>query len=252
MNFMIISPTAGLQRYATLSKHHMVLAHIHDPKYMQFYRERRALGEWLLLDNGAYETGRPMETKELCKQISYYKPQVVVLPDYPEQPYTQTLRASADFLKHHAKRFPEVEWMFVPQAPKWDLAQWYSAARAMKGLEVSWVGLSRIPAMLSNQPHIRMVWAQFIREHYPKLKMHALGMLHGDYRELYYLDKLGVSSIDSSAPVWRGWHAHFLDDQWDGLDVNFNAQMSTWPADLDRHQFILRNLEACHVRTTTR
>ncbi len=56
MEFCIIGPTAGLERYATLSKTHLVLAHIKDGAYVEFYRKRRTDGDWIILDNGAYES----------------------------------------------------------------------------------------------------------------------------------------------------------------------------------------------------
>lgn len=248
MEFCIISPTAGLKRYATLSRTHMVLAHIQSPEYERFYLERQQMGDFLILDNGAYETGLPLTGKELAERIKLYRPNVAVLPDLPNRPWRDTLDSSIDFLDSYAKRFPQVEWLYIPQTRPEAMSDWYTGLRvAATHIHISWIGLSRIPALQSGKPHIRMEWAAHIREHYPRLKVHAMGMMAGDWRELYYLDKLGVCSIDSSAPVWRGWNGILLNGtEWGGLDVNFDAPESEY------NLFIEDNLRRCgiNVRTT--
>jgi len=64
----------------------------------------------------------------------------------------------------------------------------------------------------------------------------------------------GVTSIDSSAPVWRGWNGQSmleLDRRWwdeFGTSVDFNAEL---PTEI-RREVILDNLEACGVRIPNR
>jgi hypothetical protein len=57
--FCVIAPTAYLQYYATQSPRHLVLAHLvaKDPAYAAFYRTRSDIGDFIIMDNGAFELG---------------------------------------------------------------------------------------------------------------------------------------------------------------------------------------------------
>src|SRR5438477_6253945 len=124
MEFCIITPTAGLERYATLSKTHLVLAHYWDKDiaYRKFYHERKAAGDFIILDNGAYEGVAYFE--ELGRIANEVRPNVLVLPDFYLQPWQKTWHASIawldrfcyeDWLPH------ETEFCYIPQSTKGDL-----------------------------------------------------------------------------------------------------------------------------------
>jgi hypothetical protein len=101
---------------------------------------------------------------------------------------------------------------------------------------------------------MRVKFAELVRHNRPDLHLHAFGMVNGDVHELHYLDGL-VNSIDSSAPVWRGWQGYSITEpldrkQWDekGGAVDFNRAYDPVTKGLD--PLILDNLEACGVRTS--
>src|SRR5882724_8154116 len=95
MEFCVISPTSGLERYATRSKTHLVLAHLFDGAYADFYLKQKNEGDVIILDNGTYENGQPHFTFDIVRRL---KPQVVVLPDFLLHPWKKTWHAAISFL----------------------------------------------------------------------------------------------------------------------------------------------------------
>lgn len=231
MNFCIISPTAGLERYATRSKTHMVLAHqcIKDERYREFYLERRSLGEHLILDNGAYEGA--YDESIFLKALDLLIPDVAVLPDAICKGIEST-KKSLDFLRVYSKVYQHITWMWIPQGET--LTHWRASFNCyphFDEIEDVWIGLTRfLPThTCPSNPLIRVELAAEIRKKYPHLTIHCMGMADGDLKELRLLamQKI-VRSIDSSAPVWRGWLGLDIRDRitWrsqGNKDVNFSA-----------------------------
>jgi len=254
MEFCVISPTAGLERYATLSKTHLVLAHEcknHD--YVEFYIKRQQEEEFIILDNGAYESGRPTYDWNV---INALEPDVVVLPDYPLQPWQKTWHAAMAWLDENFDDISGFECLYIPQAEKGDLHGFLeSYQEAVLDPRITWIGIPRALAYaITDDPLMRVTFARMVRKDHPNIKLHCFGMVNGDVHELPYLRAAGVNSIDSSAPVWRGWNGYSLASaadptEWDrhGTPVNFNAELDPLMECL-----IHNNLEACGVRIPTR
>src|SRR5260221_12641480 len=125
MEFCVICPTAGLERYARLSKTHLVLSHEceRDKKYLAFYAARRVDGDFIILDNGSYELGHPSYNAEVINALD---PQVIVLPDYYLQPWQRTWHAAINSLNNHYEEFKNelglpTQWLYIPQSEKGDL-----------------------------------------------------------------------------------------------------------------------------------
>ncbi len=102
---------------------------------------------------------------------------------------------------------------------------------------------------------MRMEFARMVRRDHPRIKLHAFGMVNGDIHELSYLAGAGVTSIDSSAPVWRGWHGITIDkkrdrDYWDEKGTKVCFEQEPFTAFPHFHDIIKHNLEACGVNTT--
>ena len=249
MEFCIIAPAAGLEKYASRSRTHLVLPHINNKKYMNFYRKRREEGDLIILDNGAYE-GK-CDNQTLLQAMKYYDPQVTVLPDIPLGDAQVTLDMAKGFLCTHRSAFPNMQWMFVPSGragrpDEWELC--LSNSVFDKSLcTCSWIGLARVMGThIFDTPLARIEQARRIRKHNPKLVVHALGMLAGETGELWALKQAGVFSIDSSAPVWRGWNGYSLDQnhyekKWPDPSVDFDAELPE-PGAIE-HQYINANLE---------
>lgn len=244
MELCIISPTVGLERYATLSHRHLVLAHINDEDYKQFYYQRRVAGDFLILDNGAHEKGEAVEWRQLESAIAYYKPQVVVLPDILNDG-RRTLSSSLRFLDRNVDRW-ECQWMFVPQGESWHYDFLSILEDSRVGHLVSWIGVNRYLSI--NQDLNRVQVAKMIKGNHPHLHLHALGMVKGDVREFKEVrDSQLFESLDTSVPVWRGMCGYQIDDpSWPEISVDFLSGRPVSELDM----LIKSNLEALNVNTT--
>jgi hypothetical protein len=249
MEFCIISPIAGLERYATLSRTHLLLPQLDKyPEYRKFYQERQRKGDFLILDNGAYEG--QADWKQLVDCISIYKPDVVALPDYMCQDWHKTYFEAQRFLDSYYEEFKWVQWMYIPQAQPGDIIGWtISLELMMRDLRVKWVGLARVLTYaITSDPMMRVNCARTINRMWPRIKLHALGMSKGSVEELNALRATArVNSIDSNAPVWRGWNAVKLGHPWGEISVDYETSHDIAPW---KESVILHNLEACGVNTT--
>jgi hypothetical protein len=246
MNFCVIAPAVALQTYATLSKRHLVLSHVRNAVYREFYRLRREAGDLLILDNGAYENR--LNEDELVETIKFYNPQVVVLPDILLGDAHESLQRGFEFFVKWRHRI-DVEWMFVPQAPVDMLHDFMSyLVKGIDMIEPKWVGLPRALGTDIAVGNVRADVCSFVRRTYPGTYVHALGMVDGDVGELRSLRDASCDSIDSSAPVWRGWRGFSIDDdRWHGLGSSCNFNAAPCAAKFER--LIESNLKKCGVRS---
>lgn len=110
---------------------------------------------------------------------------------------------------------------------------------------IGWIGLPR--CLTTHFQGWRPTIAGLVREDRPHLKLHALGMANGSLDEVKALKEAGVYSIDSSAPVWRGWCGYSLTTPgWDtnGKPCYFEAEdPDTHKDSFERHDLIMNNLE---------
>lgn len=248
MDFAIITPIAGLERYAALSKTHLTLSHIDDERYWDFYRKRKEAGDLIIMDNGSYERGFPSPHVSRMAWAD-----IAVLPDFLLQPWQKTWHASIAFLDEYAGQMPDTKFLYIPQAEKGDLYGFLrSFYQAIEDPRISHIGIPRVLAYaITDNPLARVEFARLVRKERPDIRLHAFGMVNGDVHEIPYLAQAGVNSIDSSAPVWRGWNGFDIRDKsWDGKPVNFAAEL--YCASSRAEDLIMSNLEACNVRIPTR
>jgi hypothetical protein len=243
MEFCVLSPVAGLERYSTLSRHHLVLPQIKNEQYRQFYKQRREKGDFIILDNGAYERNKDWHL--LLEAIPFYDPDVVVLPDFYLKSWEKTLHEATTFLDHFGKDF-NTQWMFCGQAVKGDIMGWIEGViRALQDTRIKWFALPRcLSTDISMDPLIRANICRYLKR--KGRRVHALGMVKGSVGELEMVRDAGCDSIDSNAPVWRGWCGRRLAaPNWYDIEVRYEEK---WYEDND--ELILDNLEACGVNTS--
>lgn len=248
IKFAAVSPVAGLERYATLSKIHLVLAqHLNNREYFAFYEKMRDRGDEIILDNGAYENMVPLSEDVYWQCILTLQPTVAVLPDFLLQDARRTVSASLRFLDKYLGK-TTTEWMFVPQAEagnKGGIA--YAIDVVLQdprvGRFVSWVGLPR--CLATHFDNWRPALAAVVRSSYPHIKLHALGMASGSVEEMKACEAVGVYSIDSSAPVYRGGFGLSISDPKDrqyweehGEDLRIEVE-GTFEG---QHEMIMKNL----------
>lgn len=247
MEFCIIAPTPLLREFASMSRYHLVLAQVTQPSYFKFYKEMKARGDYIILDNGAYELAR-FDPRRYAEIIDDLKPDLVVLPDILLGDVADSFAYSTGmriWLESVLKHKPE--WMIALQAPQGQYKQYLVTLQhtlEKDAWNIKHIGLPRALAThIFHQPHARISIAATVRDQRPDITLHALGMLAGNVHELSFLDAVGVSSIDSSAPVWRGWQGYRLEDEWPDIPVDFTGGFVTEDLLQSRYEIIRHNLE---------
>lgn len=254
MRFAIISPTAGLQRFSTLSHTHLLLAHVQNPFYWKFYEElSQDPRELIILDNSAYEGKMNMDYVFKRLESGRLRISSLVMPDYLGLRSDMTYRSSIDFVRRWRHRLP-FDLMYVPQFDG-TIEDYQCMKRHLKSMVedfgIMWFGLPRLTAERGYSRgelclYIKRLKAEW--DHDP-IYVHALGMCAGSLRELAELDACQVDSVDSSAPVWRGWNGYDIEkgDLWkqSGTECDFDVHPDS--LNVDNEQLILSNLRKVGV-----
>ena len=83
MRLGFITPIKYLEAYAIQSNLHLVLSHIakESKEYVNFYKNRATYGDFIILDNGCYETNNPTPIEELLEIGEKINASEIILPD---------------------------------------------------------------------------------------------------------------------------------------------------------------------------
>ena len=214
--FGIITPTAYLN-YAKQSSFHLVLAHLvdTDPIYAEFYLNRSLAGDFIILDNSAFELPTPYKPEKLISIGERIQADLIVLPDYPFSPGERTIKAAKEF----APQFRDAGFgtFFAPQSEYGDYIDWFNTyCWASESDLIDSIGLSilGIPNAIPHiaKPYARVVMVQRLIDagvyNFDKYT-HALGLNAGPALELPSLiNMMAINSCDSSNPVWMGILGH--------------------------------------------
>jgi hypothetical protein len=241
MKFCYIAPTEYLNFVPEDNDHHLILAHLlGDKKYVDFYNKKKARGDFIILDNSAFEFGRPVELPEILQFLETSGAQVdmIVAPDYPAEPWEKTVRSAENFLNEKAKKNLPYKVMFVPQSEIGKTEDWFKCYDALAALGPDYLAMSilAVPNAFcsvtgTKDIMINRIYAtqQLIKRNkvIPGMGYHYLGL--GNPREVLFQSQLGVAtSNDSSSPIWHGIQHIKYDDSWGGLvngkskrEVNF-------------------------------
>ena len=226
--FCIITPTAYLERYASQSSMHLVLAHLvdTDDTYANFYAGRP---EYKIMDNGAFELGESYSPSELVRLGEKCKADAIVLPDYPAQPWEKTVDAAIALLP--SVKDAGFHAFFAPQSEIGDLEGWIEsyiwASNGEEAGDIDITGMS-ILAIPNALPHIprsyaRVVMTQMLidREVFDFNRYHHyLGLNAGPNLEIPPLLRMGaLDSCDSSNPVWAGICGQMYSEMFDSYTM---------------------------------
>lgn len=256
-SFCFITPTSYLEDYATASKTHLVLAHLVDVDdvYAAFYKQRSEAGDFIMMDNSAYELKEPYAPEKLITLAQKCGAQYVVLPDYPFQSCQKTIEAAKEFIPSF--KGAGLGTFFVPQSTVGDLEDWMAGYRwAAQHPDIDIIGMS-ILGVPNAIPHIEPAYARVVMTQILKDRgmfaqnkhHHYLGLNAGPALEIPSLLRMGVlDTIDSSNPVWMGILGHeythnsdsYLPVRKINMPVDFHAKKTKDQATLERIQ---RNVE---------
>lgn len=143
MKLGIIAPTALLEHYAGLSTYHLMLANLalQDRDYLEWYQRRASIGDFVLLDNGAWE-GETVSTKDLKELCNIIEPNEVALPDVMLDG-KNTVKVSEQAAEYLRGRIPEkTTFMAIPQGPNFSM--WRASLHKLMTIPgVTTIGLAR-------------------------------------------------------------------------------------------------------------
>lgn len=209
--FCIITPTQYLHEYAVQSSSHLVLAHLVDTDelYASFYKAR--IGDFKIMDNGAFELGESYSPDKLIELGKKCEADVIVLPDYPDQPAIKGINAANELI-------PQIKdagfkTMFVPQSEAGNWNDWVDAySWASYNDEIDIIGMS-ILGIPNAIPYVSKAYARVVATvlltqtnnfNFNK-SHHYLGLNAGPALEIPSLIAMNaLDSCDSSGPVWAG------------------------------------------------
>lgn len=251
--FCFIGPGSMLDRYAIASRTHLVLPQVTNEQYREFYIRKRREGDFIILDNGAYEGVENWTL--LLEGIQRYSPHVVCLPDFLLTDGGLTYSVAGDFLSAQKANYPDVKWMYIPQSEPGDLRGFYSwMNKAIKTIKPDWIGVPRaLTTHVATGENAKFARIDLVEELTMRgIKTHALGMANGSLWELDRLAWEGVCSVDSSCAIWRGLFDHDLDNEihrerWDqkGTAVDFDCKFELTFSDQSIRHNINLVLAAC-------
>lgn len=212
--FGIIAPTAYLETYSSQSRFHLVLAHLVDTDnaYADFYRQSSTLGDYIIMDNGAFELGESYEPAKLIQLGERIAADAIVLPDYPGQSSKVTVDAALEW--GNEIKDADFQVMFVPQSTVGDQEDWinsYKWAAQTPWIDIIGMSILGIPNAFGSQierAYARVVMTKLLIDRgifaFDKYH-HYLGLNAGPALEIPSLISMGtMNSCDSSGPVWAG------------------------------------------------
>jgi hypothetical protein len=228
IQFGYISPIDYLDVIPSESRFHLILAHLlGNKKYVDYYNEKYNRGDYIILDNSAFEFKRPIEADELLNiiELSGINVSCVVAPDYPFKRGIETVRSAVKFVK----RFnDDVDILAVPQSETGDVEDWLDCYYELQQISnVTHIGMSilGVPNAFcsitgTKDIMINRIWAAQYITHYklnnPRIRHHFLGL--GQPREILLQRQIGlIDSNDSSSPIWHGINGITYDDSMGGL-----------------------------------
>jgi len=241
----LISPTSGLEQFASLSDGiHLTLAHLISKtnKYTKYYKARkRVYGDELIMDNGAFEFKKPLSTDEIVEKAEILEPDYVVAPDYPYESWEKTVESTLKFIEDLKKRGLAGKYRIfaVPQSEIGDIKGWLKAFLRFQQIpEIDMIGMSilALPTAFCKETNSieietnRLYATKYLKNkgYVGNKKLHYLG--GGD--KIHLLSQYDIAySLDTSSPIWHGFHGIRM-DQHKGLlegktriEVDFNAKI---------------------------
>lgn len=250
--FCYIAPTEYLE-FTTVSSTHLTLAHLVDVDavYASHYKAVSDLGDYIIMDNSAYELKESFDANKLIELGHACGANAIVLPDYPFHKSDITIKAAEQLIGDIKK--DGFDTFFVPQSEPDELDDWlYAYEWAANNPDIDIIGMSilgipnAIPAVAPSFARVVMTQILLERGMFQDDKHHHyLGLNSGPALEIPSLLRMGVlDSIDSSGPIWAGILGHTYTTDADSfqqcsklkMPVNFNYPLTRDAPTLKRIQ----------------
>ena len=205
MKAALIWPTSLLEEYGATTDYHLVLTHLvlSDEKYREYYKARRAAGDWIIVDNGVYED-ETASFERLLEAVKVLDAQEVVAPDVLWD-YNKTVTLTWNFLPLVP---PSVSVMAVPQADNLE-DYWRCYQTFDQDPRISTVGITKAVQRFTNRLEVIKTIHQ-IAMSYEMKPHHLLGAVVDPQKELDYIygweggPHVWIRGIDTCMPIALG------------------------------------------------
>lgn len=234
--FGYIAPIEYLYKVPKDENFHLILAHLlKHKKYVNFYNKRKDMGDYILLDNSAFEFKRPIEVNEMLRliDISGINVNCLVAPDYPFQSGMKTVESAQNFVKELRNRGLNYDVMAVPQSEKGDWKGWLDCYNALTRIDgITHIGMSCLGTVNAfctitdtTDVMVNRILASLVllqkNKYRSKIWHHYLGA--GNIKELIIQREIGIiDSVDTSSPIWSGINKLTYNKKFNGFDKNEN------------------------------
>lgn len=213
INFAFISPIQTMRQAMKASNIHLALAHIENETYRQSLRVYKG-DKPTILDNGAYENGKPLEASKLLDIAEEVDADCIVAPDYPGQDWKTNVKSQLKF--YDIAKDLGYSVMLVPQSVTGDAEGFIRGYKIFSEYmdEEDLIGFSvlGVPNAFNKVPRSFARYSLFKylveNEIYPQYKsIHMLGLLDTPYEVALCRQFEGyINSWDSSQPIWAAYN----------------------------------------------
>jgi hypothetical protein len=186
---------------------HLLLTHLGDDfRYSEFYSRRRQEGDYLIVDNGAYEFGKSLPLEAVIEYAYHIKAQEVVVPDIMRDSV-----GTYELFRQSLNKVPgDMRVMVVPQGE--DRTTWMWCAKKMLDVfdtksDVSVIGISKVYEEFTGGRYGLLEWLSVARGKVGiNFDVHLLGYDKLTSVEVLQRDFPWVRSIDSAKPTVLAIH----------------------------------------------
>jgi hypothetical protein len=207
MKIAPIPPTALLEQYST--DYHLCLAHVlgNNPRQMEYYQQRTSMGEYVILDNGAYELGSSVPFEHVLEVAEQIKPNEIVLPDVFLDSAATIKATEAAWEALHSFSQDEYTYtnlMAVPQGKNSD--EWIACLKILvKMVTPDAIGIPIVYERMMGRGVLLLKTIEFLHNHptcHPDI--HLLGWDGDLYKLNAYARQfpLWIRGIDSAKPFY--------------------------------------------------
>ena len=218
MKLSIISPIKFLE-FSALTNYQLVLAHLlKNERYKQFYKFLRKRGDYLVIDNGVYETTIPMDVERVLDYADEINAQEIILPDYRFD-YKETKSAVFKALQnkkvYHSKR------KLAACVQGNNQKEWIKCLDDfMKVDRIDTICLQK--GICRDFKNYRIEICAYINEmkYYKKKQFHLLGTCSNPIEIDILNNKFKwIRGVDTKAPIFYGNAMNIKYDKENGVDI---------------------------------
>jgi hypothetical protein len=224
MRATIIPTVPTLEKYSPLNGgYHLILASIAKayPAYTAFYRSLTDKGEFVILDNDAYEEGTGASFETLKALNEAILPAEIVLPDVltsGSETFKKSRATLEAFRDEPSKNYPK--FMGVPHGGT--VHEWLGCAQELVSLGVDSLGMAR---MYGEDPDGGLVkylqalngWLARYKWERSPIPVHLLGWSNrlealSEVANAPYMEGIYLRGVDSSKPLTYAFHSTYIEE----------------------------------------